>query len=133
MKIENKYIATPEEPIMSVEGTKIVRSKNRTPRCVLADGTTLSIQYHCAAYITDRPDPTDTHLPIKLGKITEVEIGFPSCTILEILGYAECPETPTDTVYGYVPAWLIDGVIKSRGGIVGFECWHKIHETEIEK
>lgn len=133
MKIVHKYVATPEKPIMCVEGTKIVRSGNRTPCCILADGTELSIQYHSGAYITDRPDYTDNHLPIKLDKITEVEVGFPSCIIKEILGYAEDPDSPENTVYGYVPAWLIDGIIKDRGGIVRFEDWQKICEVEVRE
>lgn len=32
--------------------------------------------------------------------------------------YAENPDEPTDTVYGYVPVSVVEAVINSRGGIV---------------
>ena len=47
----------------------------------------------------------------------EVEIGFPSEEEPSILVYAENPEEPTDTVYGYVPTELVEHIVMKHGGL----------------
>ena len=80
-------------------------------RIELADGTTLSIQANKCAYCSPRRD-----LDSATGYY-EFEIGFPSREIPEIMGYAETPESPTDTVYGYVPYEVIQDFIDKYGGV----------------
>lgn len=80
------------------------------PRIECADGFSLSVQVHQGAYCSPRngfgPD------------WYEAEIGFPSAApSAAVMAYAEEPETPTDTVYGYVPMHLIDALVEEHGGI----------------
>jgi hypothetical protein len=82
------------------------------PRITCADGFTLSVQVHSGAYCSPRdgigPD------------WTSAEIGFPSDTPTpEVMAYAEEPDCPTQTVYGYVPIELIDALIDAHGGFAG--------------
>ena len=46
-----------------------------------------------------------------------VELGFPSEVEELLLEYAEEPDTPTDSVYGYVPVDVLQKVIDKHGGI----------------
>ena len=48
---------------------------------------------------------------------TAVEIGFPSQEEPLLMPYAESPEEPTQTVYGWVPVETVNEVIKKHGGI----------------
>ena len=73
----------------------------------LADGTRLSIQASSFHYCTPRQNT---------GPWTSVEVGFPSREIPELLPYAEDPEAPTGTVYGYVPVDVLARVIIDAGG-----------------
>ena len=34
------------------------------------------------------------------------------------MAYCEIPETPTETVYGYVPVGIVEALIESHGGMV---------------
>jgi len=51
-------------------------------------------------------------------RYTEVEIGFPNQKEDLILEYAENSDTPTETVYAYVPAPLVTLVIAKHGGMI---------------
>ena len=86
-------------------------AKNK--RVVCADGFTMSVQAHSTAYCTPRIDDAECY--------TEVEIGFPNDVEPLILSYAEEPERPTDTVYGYVPRAKVMLVVLHHGGQVGGE------------
>ena len=77
---------------------------------VCADGMTLSVQASSGHYCTPREDD---------GPYSSVEVGYPSEAVPELLVYAESPETPTGTIYGYVPVELVDAAIAAHGGIVG--------------
>jgi hypothetical protein len=82
----------------------------KRPRILLGDGCSLSIQASEYHYCTPRSSFATFY--------TAWEIGFPSKAIPEILEWAEDPEDPTETVYGYVPVDVILDVIKARGGTV---------------
>ncbi len=80
------------------------------PRIHCADGFSLSVQVHEGAYCSPRdgigPD------------WSRAEIGFPSERPSdEVMAYAEEPDRPTDTVYGYVPMDVIDRLVADHGGI----------------
>lgn len=80
------------------------------PRITCADGFSLSVQVHAGAYCS----PRDGFGP----NWDEAEIGFPSDRPTDaVMGYAETPEEPTDTVYGYVPMDLIEELVQLHGGI----------------
>lgn len=49
---------------------------------------------------------------------TEWEIGFPSVQVDELMRYAENPNEPTNTVYGWVPSVVIVDIIKRYGGTI---------------
>ena len=82
--------------------------RNLTPRVVCADGFNMSVQVSRSNYCSPRIDDAEYY--------SEVEIGFPSEIEEEILGFAETPDDPTGTVYGYVPVELVDRIIEKHGG-----------------
>ena len=95
-----------------------------TKRLMLADGTSLSIQAGEGKYCTPRRNPDVQDYDF----FQEFEIGFPSREIQEIMTYAEEPERPTETVYGYVPKKVIRNMVEARGGVIGYDS--KLLEVE---
>ena len=77
-------------------------------RIVCEDGFSLSVQAMRFAYCSPRTN---------MGPWYEVEVGFPSGVPTEILSYAEQPECPTQTVYGYVPIEFVESLIAAHGGM----------------
>ncbi len=77
-------------------------------RIVCADGFSLSVQANRGAYCSPRDNE---------GPWSAVEVGFPSGTPDVIMEYAERPEDPTGTVYGYVPIALVESLIAEHGGM----------------
>ena len=55
------------------------------------------------------------------GPYTEVELGYPSAPDPLIIGYAEDPDDPTGTVYGYVPGYVVTALVMKHGGLVSGE------------
>jgi len=86
---------------------------DRNRQVVCADGFTMSVQAHDGAYCTPRMSGAP--------KYTHVEVGFPSEREVLIMKYAEEPDVPTQTVYGYVPVQTVTNVIAKHGGIVNGE------------
>ena len=72
------------------------------------DGFSMSVQASEVHYC----DPRETHA----NYYESVEIGFPSEKEELLLEYAEEPDKPTHTVYGYVPVELVDEIIQKHGG-----------------
>ena len=79
-----------------------------------ADGFTVSIQASDTHYCTPKSNA--------VGAYESVELGFPNRPCIFIKDYAEDPENPTGTVYGYVPAHIVRKMIAAHGGIVSGEC-----------
>lgn len=78
------------------------------PRVECKDGFTISIQAGC--YLYSKPNYiADGYL--------KVELGFPSEADSMIIDYAEDPDDPTNTVYGYVPIHIVDKLLHKHGGI----------------
>ncbi len=78
------------------------------PKIVCADGFSLSVQasrYHYCA-------PRDSE-----GPWYQVEVGFPSAKAEELMQWCESPDSPTETVYGYVPIEVVESLIDKHGGI----------------
>ena len=82
----------------------------RNEAVVCRDGFRMSVQAHDGAYCHPRIDNAD--------KYTEVEIGYPSHREEILMPWAENPNEPTETVYGYVPVATVTTVIAKHGGIL---------------
>jgi hypothetical protein len=81
-----------------------------TKRVECKDGYSVSVQANNYTYCTPRFDeawPYET-----------VELGYPNTEDELISEYAEDPDIPTDTVYGYVPIDLVNKLIEKHGGII---------------
>ncbi len=78
-----------------------------------ADGFVMSVQAgehnYCHPRVNNAP------------RYFSVEIGYPSEKETLIIDYAENPERPTETVYGWVPAAIISLICAKHGGIVSGE------------
>jgi len=85
-----------------------MKSKYKRIRC--ADGFNMSVQANEGAYCTPRIDFAANY--------TEVEVGFPSQKEDLLMKWAESPDSPTETVYGWVPRTVITLVVAKHGGIV---------------
>lgn len=79
------------------------------PQMICADGFSMSVQGHFGAYSTPRDDFADHY--------TSVEVGFPSEAEDLLMPYADDPEQPTKTVYGWVPIDVVVQVIEKHGGL----------------
>jgi len=88
----------------------MVYYKNRNKRVVCEDGFSMSVQAHDGAYCSPRIDNAERY--------TEVEVGFPSQSESLLLRFAEEPDRPTETVYGYVPVTTVALVLAKHGGMV---------------
>ena len=76
-------------------------------RITCKDGFSISVQATHGAYCSPRRN---------LGPWHKVECGYPSAEPELIMSYAEQPEKPMDTVYGYVPIDLVEQLIALHGG-----------------
>lgn len=81
----------------------------RYERVTCADGFSMSVQANFGAYCEPREDNAVAY--------EEVEVGFPSAVEPLLKKWAESPDRPTDTVYGYVPVDVVRAVIQKHGGI----------------
>ena len=79
------------------------------PRIECVDGFSVSVQASKYAYCRPRSNR---------GPYSHVELGYPSEEVDEWMEYAETSETPTDTVYGWVPVEIVDQVLEEHGGII---------------
>jgi len=52
-----------------------------------------------------------------IGPYTSVELGFPTASEPLIIGYADDPDNPTETVYGYVPVGVVQALNIKHGGV----------------
>lgn len=82
------------------------------PRIKCADGFEVSVQASRVHYCLPRIDTEE-------GVVYEaVELGYPNREEPLIMKYAEDPDEPLYTVYGYVPVEIVNQVIEKHGGIV---------------
>ena len=84
------------------------RLRRPCSKIVCADGFQVSVQASRTHYC----EPRDDH-----GPYTEVELGYPNMPVAAWLEYAEDPDRPTTTVYGYVPIEVVEVVLEYHGGI----------------
>lgn len=81
------------------------------PKIVCGDGGHISVQASDTHYCEPRI------IGDGLVRYSKVELGYPSFEDERLLEYAEEPETPLETVYGWVPVELVDDIITDHGGI----------------
>lgn len=82
---------------------------------ICKDGLKMSVQASSSHYCS----PRNNH-----GPWSEVEVGFPSKRVEELMPYAENSDDPCGTVYGYVPVEIVEHVIDIHGGIDEVETLH---------
>jgi len=82
----------------------------RYKRIVCKDGFSVSVQASETSYCAPRYD--------NQSKYTSVELGFPSDYDELIIEWAEDKDRPSDTVYGWVPASVVNMLIAKHGGLV---------------
>lgn len=82
-------------------------------RVICADGFSMSVQAHEGAYCSPRIDNAERY--------ATCEVGYPSRHEDLIMQFAEDPERPTETVYGWVPTEIISLVIAKHGGMLSGE------------
>ena len=83
-------------------------------RVVCADGFSISIQAGNGKYSVPRFDTSIGY--------SQVELGFPNRPCPFIYEYAEDKEDYTESIYPYVPAKIVDALIRGHGGIVSGQC-----------
>lgn len=82
------------------------------PQIECADGLKMSVQASAFHYCAPRESRGPWYL---------VEVGFPTRPVPQIADYAEEPDRPTDTVYGYVPLEKVAAAIVAAGGFAKSE------------
>ena len=92
--------------------TKAVKMTKLYKLIVCADGFNMSVQANSAAYSAPRND---------IGPYTAVEVGYPSSEDSILLQYAEKPDCPTTSIYGWVPIDIVQLCIEAHGGMVSGE------------
>lgn len=75
---------------------------------ICSDGFKVSVQASEHHYCSPREHDAEWN---------SFELGFPSAADDLIQGYAETPDEPTGTVYGYVPIDIVARLIIKHGGI----------------
>ena len=100
----NEYLET--HHIEEDWGSGILRIR---PAIECADGFTMSVQasdtHYCEPRFIDGP-------------YSKVEVGFPSAEEDLLMPFAESPEAPTKTIYGWVPVEVVEQVIEKHGGMI---------------
>ena len=99
----------------------MLKKKYELVKC--ADGFTMSVQASKTNYNSPRDD---------VGPYTAVEVGFPSSYDYYLHEFAENPDKPTETVYGWVPADTVMMCIEAHGGMVSGEL-PPLVKTEFER
>ena len=82
-------------------------------KIICQDGFQMSVQASQNHYCDPRVDSAAVY--------SRVEVGFPSEREAMIMEYAEDPNTPIATVYGWVPYETIRAVIEKHGGMISGE------------
>lgn len=107
--VVNNYLTTSRSDLDRSDAYDFYYKHIRTKRITCLDGFSLSVQASHYHYCSPRSNE---------GPWSKVEVGFPSAKPRFIMEYAENPDNPTETVYGYVPVELVNKLIESHGGIV---------------
>ena len=105
--IVNAYHKANAAPYRSTITSRVYYPPIKALRC--KDGFTMSVQASESHYCSPREDAAWPY--------GAFELGFPSEAEPLIAKYAETPEKPTETVYGWVPRSVVEAVIEKHGGL----------------
>lgn len=106
MRKYRKIIKNPPEWIISNDPiSNIMR-----PWIVCEDGFKVSVQASSFHYCSPMENLLDRDYE-------KVELGFPSVEDSLIIDYAEDPDDPTQSVYGWVPIEVVEELVEKHGGI----------------
>jgi len=86
---------------------------NHHEKVICKDGFSVSIQASKGNYCEPRIDDADLW--------SSVELGYPSQADWLITKYAEDKDTPTKTVYGWVPVHTVYLLLTKHGGVTSGE------------
>ena len=89
---------------------------------VCADGFSMSVQASKGSYCRPKNN---------VGPYESVEVGYPTSYDYYLHKYAEDPDNPTGTVYGWVPADTVMMCIDAHGGMISGEL-PPLVKTEFE-
>tara|TARA_B100000700_G_scaffold113878_1_gene128000 strand:+ start:86 stop:454 length:369 start_codon:yes stop_codon:yes gene_type:complete len=90
-----------------IKGYKMLKMNKKV---ICRDGFSMSVQANSTSYCSPRVSNADRY--------TDVEVGFPNKSEDLLLEYAEDPDSPTETVYPYVPTTVVSLVIAKHGGMI---------------
>ena len=107
MDAVNKYLKETLNETPSMFGGTI---QGIRPPVKCKDGFSISVQASSGHYCSPRVNGDVIY--------DDVELGFPNMEDELIAKYAEDPDEPTNTVYGYVPVDIVNQLIEKHGGIV---------------
>ena len=102
----NEYLKRTRDVYMYPGGLYVERLRKAI---VCVDGFMISVQAGDGLYSIPRINGADEY--------TKVELGFPSEADELIMDYAEDPDCPTETIYGYVPIEIVNELVEKHGGI----------------
>lgn len=102
----NEYLKRTRNTYTYPNGMVIDRTREHA---VCKDGFRISIQASEYHYCLPRVNGADSY--------ESVELGFPNREDELIMEYAEDPDDPTETVYGFVPIEIVNQLIEKHGGI----------------
>ena len=107
MDIINEYLERTRSVQQLWNGATI---ENNRPRVKCADGFEISVQASHCHYCDPREDGAAVY--------ETVELGYPNMEEPLIIDYAEEPDGPLGTVYGYVPVSIVCELVSKHGGII---------------
>lgn len=111
MSITEKEVETMKARIREhIRNNKMENRSYVAKPIICTDGFNVSVQASKHHYCSPREYDAEW---------SSVELGFPSAADDLIQGYAETPDEPTQTVYGYVPIDTVARLIIKHGGIKG--------------
>jgi hypothetical protein len=104
----NQYLLNPAN-IREGWPMEMLREGHRMVNSITCkDGFTMSVQASNTHYCSPRNG---------IGPWVSVEVGFPSEKVEEFMEYINGLESPTQSVYGWVPVEVVEKVIEKHGGL----------------
>ena len=109
MDIVNEYLEKHRKVENILRGKEYLAIR---PLMVCRDGFKMSVQASEFHYCSPRENT---------GPYSEVEVGFPSERVEELMPYVDGDGSEWETVYGYVPVEVVESVIEKHRGLKGWK------------
>ena len=89
--------------------SNLLHGMKMTPKIHCKSGLSLSVQAGDGRYSSPRDNE---------GPYDEVEVGYPSEEVSELMPYIENPDDdPLESIYAYVPVEVVEKVVNKNGGL----------------